>query len=164
MTEGRSSRRDIFRLLGRTIAEAAGGKLPPVPGPRRQAPSPSPPPEPVLEVPLERGRLVVDLALHPIPPQRSRRVHAPGWPEPVLLVRVTPAHFACVTADCPHCEGAMAWEPERETVLCPRGAAAFRLDGHPAEGPRRLRLRVYPCFVLGARVEIDLLPPPEDTR
>jgi len=162
VTDRRSSRRDLFRLLGRSLAEAAGKGLPAPPPARARAPR-GEAPEPPVEAPLERGRLAVDLALHPIPPGCGRRVHAAGWPEPVLLVRVSPDHLAAVTADCPHCEGELRYDPGRDAVLCPRGEAAFRMDGHAAEGERRLRLRVYPCFTAGTRVEIGLLPPPEDT-
>ena len=164
MTAGRSSRRDLFRLLGKTIIDAAGKRIPAAVPPPQRRPAPAAEPEGTIEVPLERGHLVVDLSLLPIPPGRSRRVTHPAWPEPVLLVRVAADHFAGVTADCPHCGGALAWSAAAETARCPRGAAAFRMDGHAAEGERRLRLRVYPCLVAGPRVEIDLLPPPEDDR
>lgn len=160
MTDRRASRRDLFRLLGRSLAEAAGEKLPAPPPSRPRAA----PPAPALDLPLEHGRLVLDLAAHPVPPGTARRVHAAGWPEPVLLVRVSAGHFAAVGADCPGCEGALRWDAGRDAALCPRGEAAFRMDGLPADGSRDLRLRVYLCRVAGPRVEIDLLGPPEESR
>lgn len=152
-----SSRRDLFRLFGRVVADAAGRKIP---LPAAAAPGPAAPPRPALppvEAPMERARLVVDLSLHPLPPQSARRVENPGWPGPVLLVRVTPDHYAAVDADCPWCGGALAWDPEVDAAVCPRGEASFRMDGLPFGGRRERELRIYPCFAAGPRLEIGLL-------
>lgn len=151
--EAGASRRDLFRLLGRVVADAAGARIPAPAAP----PRPAPPQEPEAEVPLERARLVVDLALHPVPAQRARRFVNPAWPGPVLLVRVTMDHFAAVDADCPHCGLALSWDPGREVVHCPRDATAFRMDGLPSEGRRDESLRSYPCHAAGPRLEIGLL-------
>jgi nitrite reductase/ring-hydroxylating ferredoxin subunit len=149
-----ASRRDLFRILGRVVADAAGRRLP---GAGATPPPPSAPPqEPEAEAPLERARLVVDLALHPVPAQRARRFVNPAWPGPVLLVRVTMDHFAAVDGDCPHCGLALTWEPSREVVHCPRDGTSFRMDGLPAEGRRDASLRSYPCYLAGLRLEIGL--------
>lgn len=158
MTERRASRRDLFRLLGRTVAGAAGKRLPGEP----PAGAALPPQEEPVEAPLEGGRLVVDLSRYPVPAQGDRRVHHPAWPGPVLLVRVTMDHFAAVSADCPHCDGPFRYDPGLDAVACPGGVCLFRMDGLPFQGPRDLRLRVYPCHLAGQRLEIDLLPPIEE--
>ncbi len=155
--ERESTRRDLLRLFGRAAAEAAGKRLPlPPPPPPSRRPG-LPPPEPPVEAPLERGHLVVDLALHPVPAQTARRVENPGWPGPVLLVRVRIDHFAAVDADCPHCGSALAWVHERDAAVCPRGEVSFRMDGLPFEGRSDAELRIYPCFLAGPRLEIGLL-------
>ena len=105
---------------------------------------------------------IVAVDRDPLAPGRARHVVHPNWPEPVLLVRVTPDHFAAVTAHCPHCFRPLRWDGEREVAACPQGAGAFRLDGLPAEGPRDLRLRVYPCTLAERRVAIGLLEPPAE--
>ncbi len=145
MTERRASRRDLFRLLGGSVAGAAGRVVPE-------------PPAPAAEAPVEGGRIVVDLSLHPVPPGKDRRFAAAGLAGTVLLARVPPDHFAAVTGDCPHCGGPLRFDEARDAVLCPRGGAAFRLDGTALEGPRDLRLRVHLCRRAGPRVEIEVLP------
>jgi nitrite reductase/ring-hydroxylating ferredoxin subunit len=152
--ERRASRRDLFRLFGRSLADAVGKKVPAVPA----APSPPPVPVPATEVPVERERMVVDLALHPILPGTGKRFRAEGAREPILLARVTKEHLAAVSGDCPHCGGALSFSGERDAVLCPAGAAAFRLDGGGIEGPGHLRLATYAVRRLGPRVEVDLAP------
>jgi nitrite reductase/ring-hydroxylating ferredoxin subunit len=74
----------------------------------------------------------------------------------VLLARVTADHVAAVTGDCPHCGGALAFDVGRDAVLCPSGAAAFRLDGSALAGPPGLRLASLPVRRAGPRIEIDL--------
>ncbi len=157
MEERRASRRDLFRLLGRTLADAAGKSIPPVPVPPPPLP-PRSPPAPAAELPLERGRMVVDLTIHPIVPGSGKRFLGAGAPEAVLLARVTAEHLAGVGGDCPHCGGPLSFDGRRDRVLCPRGGATFRLDGCVDEGPGYLRLRTYLCRRVGPRVEIDVLP------
>lgn len=149
MTGRRASRRDLFRLLGRSAAGLAGEGAP--------FPSPPEPPPLLVEAPLERGRVVLDLALHPVPPGGCLRIAAAGSPEPVLLVRVSPDHFAAVSGDCPHCGGALRFDAERDAALCPRGRTAFRMDGTEAGGSPDLRLRSYPCHRAGPRVEVEVI-------
>lgn len=155
--ERRASRRDLFKLIGQTLADAAGRQVPvpPPPAPaavKREAPAPA------AEIPVERGRMVVDLSVHPIVPGSGKRFLGAGAPEVILLARVTPEHLAGVSGDCPHCGGPLAFSGKRDAVLCPRGAVSFRLDGCVVEGPAYLRLRTYLCRRIGPRVEIDLLP------
>jgi len=154
MEERRASRRDLFRLIGRTFAEAAGKRIPALPAP----PPVKGPPAPADVVPVEGGRLVVDLSLHPIVPGSSRRFRGPVEGEAILLARVTAEHLAAVGGDCPHCGGPLAFDGKRDAVLCPAGEASFRLDGCVVEGAGYLRLRTYLCRRIGPRVEIDLLP------
>jgi len=151
----RSTRRDLLRLFGRAAAEAAGKRIPSPPK-ALQGAGAAPPPPPV-EVPLENARLVVDLSLHPVVPGSARRFENPGWPGPVLLVRVTADHYAAVDADCPHCGDALAWDAELDAAVCPRGEASFRMDGLPFDGRREAELRVYTCHPAGPRLEIGLL-------
>src|SRR5690349_17906688 len=119
--ERRSSRRDLFRLFGRTLADAATRKAPLLPGteggpggagPGAPGPGegpfaePSPPPgssAPADEIPAERGSLVADLAVHPIVPGSGRRFRGEGAVEAILLARVTAEHLAAVGGDCPLC-------------------------------------------------------------
>ena len=139
-------------MAGKAVPSSAG------PPTADLTPRPREVPAPADEAPVEGGRLVVDLALCPIPPVRDRRFAAAGWPETVLLARVPPDHLAAVTGDCPHCGGPLRFDADRDAVLCPRGRAAFRLDGTAIEGPPDLRLRVYACRRAGPRVEIEVLP------
>ncbi len=157
MNGGGSSRRDLFRLLGRPFLEAARRGAPP----SGEDPSPTAPgpPTPGEEVPVERGRLVVDLSVHPLVPGESRRFAGAGVPGTVLLARVSADHLAAVGGDCPHCGGPLAFSGERDAVLCPRGRTSFRLDGCVLEGAGHLRLRTYLCSRAGQRVEIDLQAP-----
>jgi nitrite reductase/ring-hydroxylating ferredoxin subunit len=152
LSEGGSSRRDLFRLLGKPFLEAARRGVPSA----DEAPSP---PTPGEEVPVERGRLVVDLSVHPLVPGTGRRFLGAGAPETILLARVSADHLAAVSGDCPHCGGPLAFSGERDAVLCPRGRASFRLDGCVIEGAGHLRLRTYLCRRAGQRVEIDLRAP-----
>jgi nitrite reductase/ring-hydroxylating ferredoxin subunit len=155
--ERRASRRDLFKLIGRTLADAAGKRIPPLPPPPALPPKREPP-APAVEIPLERGRMVVDLAVHPIVPGSGKRFRGAGAPEVVLLARVTPEHLAGVSGDCPHCGGPLSFDGRKDRVLCPRGEATFRLDGCVDEGAAFLRLRTYLCRRIGARVEIDAVP------
>jgi len=157
MEERRASRRDLFRLLGRTLADAAGKRIPDAPVPPTP-PLPRMASVPAAGLPLERGRMVVDLSVHPIVPGSGKRFLGAGAPEVVLLARVTPEHLAGVSGDCPHCGGPLAFDGQRDAVLCPRGEASFRLDGCVIDGPGYLRLRTYLCRRVGTRVEIDVLP------
>lgn len=111
---------------------------------------------PATAVPLERGRLVVDLGTHPVPLARGRRFVAEGGGPVVLLVRVTVDHFAAVDADCPHCGGALSFDVPEDAVLCPVGQAAYRMDGRPVRGPADLRIRSHPCHRAGPRVEVAM--------
>jgi hypothetical protein len=129
-------------------------------GAARPAPARAPRRRPV-EVPVERGRAVVDLALHPIPPGRDLLVIPAGATVAILLARPSAGHYAAVAGDCPLCGGDLRYDPVRDAALCPGGDAAFRLDGLPQEGPRDRRIS---CFVVrraGPRAEIDLEPPPD---
>ncbi len=162
----RASRRDLFRLLGETLAELADGSRPAEAA--REAgrvlsaaagapPSGRLPPAPATPVPRERDRLVVDLARHPVPVARGRRFVAEGGDGAVLLVvRVTPDHFAAVDGDCPHCGGALAFDVPTDAVLCPGGQVAFRMDGRPLRGPADLRVRSWPCHLAGPRLEVGV--------
>lgn len=151
--ERRASRRDLFKLIGQTLADAAGKAIPEVP----LAPgTPRSKPAPAEEIPVERGMLAVDLTVHPVLPGSGRRFLGAGAPEAILLARVTPEHLAAVGGDCPHCGGPLSFDGKRDAVLCPRGTITFRLDGCVLEGPGHLRLRSYPCRRIGPRVEIDL--------
>jgi nitrite reductase/ring-hydroxylating ferredoxin subunit len=134
--ERRASRRDLFRLIGRTLADAAGKRV--SAAPVRSAPAPA-----------------EELPVHPIPPGFGKRFRHPGGTEAILLARVTPEHLAAVGGDCPHCGGPLSFDGKRDAVLCPAGGATFRLDGCVIEGPGYLRLRSYPCRRTGPRVEID---------
>jgi len=153
--ERRASRRDLFKLLGQTLADAAGKAIPAVPAGRAPE-APRSKPVPAAEIPVERGMLTVDLAVHPILPGSGKRFQGAGAPEVVLLARVTPEHLAAVGGDCPHCGGPLSFDGKRDAVLCPRGTITFRLDGCVLEGPGHLRLRSYLCRRIGPRVEIDL--------
>jgi nitrite reductase/ring-hydroxylating ferredoxin subunit len=150
MTEERRSRRDLFRMFGKGFAEAAARAVPPAPGK-----APRPPAEPPAEAPVERGRLVVDLTVHPLLPGRSLRFRGEGFPRVVLVARVTPGHFAAVDGDCPCCGGALRFETRRDGVLCPLGSS-FRMDGGQIEGPPGRSLRSYPVHALGPRLEVEL--------
>jgi nitrite reductase/ring-hydroxylating ferredoxin subunit len=152
LSDGGSSRRELFRLLGRPFLDAARRGVPAAGGET----SPRTPGE---EVPVERGRLVVDLSVYPLVPGRSRRFAGAGAPETILLALVSADHLAAVSGDCPHCGGPLAFSGERDAVLCPRGRTSFRLDGCVLEGAGHLRLRTYLCSRAGQRVEIDLQAP-----
>jgi nitrite reductase/ring-hydroxylating ferredoxin subunit len=138
-----TDRRGFLRSLGKPLGDAVRG---------------TPRPAPADEVPVEEGSLVVDLALHPVPPGTGRRFRGPGAPGAILLARVTADHAAAVTGDCPHCGGPLAFDGARDAVLCPGGAVAFRLDGNPLGEGRGLALRCHACRSAGARIEIDLVP------
>ena len=150
MAARKATRRDLFRLLRDSIADAAGKALPPPP-PAAAAPAPA------TEVPLERGRMVIDLASYPVPLSRGRRFKTPGG-DAVLVVRVSPDHFAAVAADCPHCGGALEFDRLRDAAVCPGRAAAFRMDGAAVEGPAGIRLPGYVCHAVGPRLEIEGKP------
>jgi len=160
--ERRASRRDLFKLIGQTLADAAGKRIQLPPGTGAPSPGPAAPvkreaPAPAAEIPVERGRMVVDLSVHPIVPGSGKRFLGAGAPEVILLARVTPEHLAGVSGDCPHCGGPLSFSGKRDSVLCPRGAVSFRLDGCVVEGPGYLRLRTYLCHRIGPRVEIDVI-------
>jgi len=144
LTEGKRSRRELFRLLGKPFAAAAGG----------------PPAPPAEEAPVEGGRLVVDLSRHPLPPGTGRRFRGTGAPGSILLARVSADHLAAVGGDCPACGGALRFDGARDAVLCPGCGAAFRLDGRPADGGGGggASLRSHACRSAGPRVEIDAIP------
>jgi hypothetical protein len=108
-----------------------------------------------VEVPAEGGRLVVDLARHPVVPGTGLRVAGPGATGSILLARVSLDHYAAVSGDCPECGGALAFDGPSDAVHCPRGVASFRLDGCAIRGPGHLRLRPFLVARLGDRVEID---------
>jgi nitrite reductase/ring-hydroxylating ferredoxin subunit len=109
-----------------------------------------------VDLPLEEGRLVVDLSLHPVVPGSGLLLVAAGLPGAVLLARVTLDHLAAVDGDCPHCGGPLVFDGPCDAAVCPSGAAAFRLDGTPTGGtPAALRLRSFPVRRLGMRVEIE---------
>lgn len=144
MGDDARSRRDLFRLFGRPLSKLAG------------LDGGSAPPPDAEEAPVERGRLVIDLALRPIPVGTGRRFLPAIGGGSVLVAGISDAHLAAVDGDCPRCGGALRYEPARDAVLCPAGCAAFRLDGSAIEGPPGLRLRSLPVHRAGPRVEVVL--------
>jgi len=146
-----ASRRDLLRIFGKPFREAAR-RAGPGGGEARSAPVAGEP------VPVERGRLVVDLAAFPVMAGASRRFSGPGAPGTVLLARVSADHFAAVGGDCPACGGPLSFSGARDAVLCPACSASFRLDGCVLEGAGHLRLRTFLCHRAGPRIEIDLGP------
>ena len=147
MSERGASRRDFLRMF----RGAPAGAAKPSSAPRRKP----------VDVPVERGRAIVDLAERPIPPGKDLLVLPAGATVSILVARPSPGHYAAVSGDCPLCGGDLRYDPVRDAALCPGGDAAFRMDGLPQEGPRDKRIS---CFVVrraGPRVEIDLEPPPD---
>jgi nitrite reductase/ring-hydroxylating ferredoxin subunit len=164
--ERKASRRDLFRLIGRSLAEFAEESRPAeairaasdaLGGPKRRQRMPA------TKVPVEEGHLVIDLGMQPVPINRGRRFQGIDTDLFILVVRVTPEHFAAVTADCPHCGGALKFDVPSDAVRCPDGAIAFRMDGQQSEGPGEMRLVSYACRSAGPRVEVDL-PPETDEQ
>jgi hypothetical protein len=146
------SRRDLFRLLGRPLSNLAGA-----PGdPPRAGWRPDTGAAPPDEAPIERGRLVVDLDVRPIPVGTGRRFLPAGRDGSVLVARVSESHLAALPGDCPRCAGALRYDAARDVVACGACEAAFRLDGSPLEEYARERLPSYPVRRAGPRVEIDL--------
>jgi hypothetical protein len=150
------TRRDLFRLLGDAVTGRIADAVPGLPaegGPEAPVRGPA---EPATEVPAAEERLVLDLAIHPLPLVKGRRFRGDGWPETVLVVRVSPDHVAAVSADCPCCGGPLAYSPSRDDAACPRGTA-FRLDGAPRPGAPRGTppIASYPCRAAGPRLEIE---------
>jgi len=157
VSDRKASRRDLFRLLGRSLAEFAEEKTALPAGAGKTPASRAAPSAPAAEVPVERGRLVIDLAVHPVPVHRGRRFRGAGWEEPILVVRVTPEHYAAVSGDCPHCGGPLAFDLAADVARCPRGEAAFRMDGVPTEGAPDRELRVYVARAAGPRLEVAVI-------
>jgi len=140
------SRRDLFRLFARPLSNLAG----------REGGA-APPPD-ADEAPVEGGRLVVDLALRPIPAGTGRRFRPAGGSGSVLVACVSDAHLAAVDGDCPRCGGALRYEAARDAVLCGACETGFRLDGSPLGEDSRERLRSLPVRRAGPRVEVELAP------
>jgi len=147
VSDRRASRRDFLRLFRGGFAGAA-----------KPAPPPSRRP---VEVPVERGRAVVDLAKHPVPPGKDLLLVPAGATVAILLARPSAGHYAAVAGACPLCGGDLRYDPIRDAALCPGGDAAFRMDGLPQEGPRDRRISAFIVRRAGPRVEIDLEPPPD---
>ena len=146
------SRRDLFGGILRRPVEELKDKLPKalggvVPG-ARPAPTPAaarpafprrirPPMHTIVAVADAAGRFRVDLNAKPLDVGRSWRVAAAELAEPLVLVHVSPTHYAAATGECAVDGSDVQWHPGEDVLWCPACGSRWRLDGAVVRGPAR---------------------------
>lgn len=99
-----------------------------------------PPDHTVRATPDAAGRYRVDLASKPLLPGMSWRVVADDLAEALVLVRVSDAHCAAATGECPLDASDVFYQRAQDVLWCPGCGSQWRLDGSVARGPARAEL------------------------
>jgi len=73
----------------------------------------------------------------------SLTVRGEDLPETIVLVAVTPTHFAACSGECPVDGSDLVWAPALDRVLCPGCQSLWRMDGDPVSGPAASQLQGY---------------------